>query len=294
MTTTVSSGPRRRAALPRVRFDGVPRRDRGRHRGTTAKHEERQTGEAGAARDHEGLRVPGRQRPHRPGHRARRDPCPARGERGGQEHAHERAVRAVRPGRRTDPRRRRARAVRRPGRRDGRGHRHGAPALHAGPGVHGRRERRAGARAREGRGSHRRAARAPPRPGDLGPVRVRGEPGRDGRGHPRRRAAARRDHQGPVARRARPHPRRADRGPHAAGDGRAHRDHARAQGGGDVDRLHHAQAARGARRRRPHHGHPPRQGRRHRRPERERDRARVPHGRPVRLPRGRQGARGGR
>ena len=37
--------------------------------------------------------------------------------------------------------------LRRPGRRDGRRHRHGAPALHAGPGVHRRRERRARPRA---------------------------------------------------------------------------------------------------------------------------------------------------
>ena len=63
---------------------------------------------------------------------------------------------------------------------------------------------------------------------------------------PGRRAAAGRDHQGALARRAGARLRRADRGAHAAGDRRADGDHAPAQGGGQGDRLHHPQAARGA------------------------------------------------
>ncbi len=60
---------------------------------------------------------------------------------------------------------------------------------------------------------------------------------------PRGRAAARRDHQGPVARREGARVRRADRGADASGDRRAHGHHAPAQGGRRRDRLHHPQAA---------------------------------------------------
>ena len=68
-----------------------------------------------------------------------------------------------------------------------------------------------------------------------------------------RRAAARRDPQGAVPRRARPDPRRAHRGAHAAGGPRALRHAARDGGRRPRDRLHLAQAARGARGLRPHH-----------------------------------------
>ena len=104
---------------------------------------------------------------------------------------------------------------------------------------------------------------ARPRAGarDLRPVRVPRRPRRAGRGPLGRRPAAGRDHQGAVARGRGPHPRRAHRGADAAGDRRADRDHAPAQGVRHLDRLHHPQAARGARRRRPDHRHPPRQGR---------------------------------
>ena len=104
---------------------------------------------------------------------------------------------------------------------------------------------------------------------------------------PGRRPAARRDHQGPVPAGQGPHPRRAHGGAHAAGDRRADRDHAPAQGVRDVDRLHHAQAARGPCRRRPDHGHPARQGGRQRRADVHRDRARLADGRPLRVPGGR-------
>ena len=66
------------------------------------------------------------------------------------------------PDERPDPRRRRARDVRRARRRDGRRHRHGPPALHARPGVHRRGERRPRPRARARRRADRpaRGARA--------------------------------------------------------------------------------------------------------------------------------------
>ena len=72
--------------------------------------------------------------------------------------------------------------------------------------------------------------------------------------HHGRPAAARRDPQGALPRRRDPDPRRADRRAHAAGGAGALRDHARAEGAGEVDHLHHPQAERGARDRRPHHG----------------------------------------
>ena len=107
----------------------------------------------------------GRERPHRPHRRARRDPLPARRERRRQVHAHERALRPV-PGRRgRDPARRRGPALRRARRRDGGRHRHGAPALHAHPRLHGRRERHARPRADQAR-----------RPASTSPARAREGP----------------------------------------------------------------------------------------------------------------------
>ncbi len=152
-----------------------------------------------------------------------------------------------------------------PGDAHGGRHRHGAPALHAHPGVHGRRERDArprGDRIRRLAGPERR-----PREGarDLRAVRVRRGSRRAGRRPAGRRAAARRDHQGALPGREGARARRAHRGADAAGDRRADRDHAPAQGVRHLHRLHHAQAARGPRGRRPDHGHPARQGRRRRR-----------------------------
>ena len=51
---------------------------------------------ARTAGDHQAVRGTGRQRPHRPRRRAWRDPCAARRERRRQEHADERALRALR------------------------------------------------------------------------------------------------------------------------------------------------------------------------------------------------------
>ena len=193
-----------------------------------------------------------------------RDPLPPRRERRRQVHADERALRPV-PGRRG----RRSCSTTHvqhfagPGDAMARRHRHGAPALHAHPGLHRRRERHARPRGDQGRRAPRPAtprasacARSPTRFGfhvdpdalveDL-PVGVQ------------QRVeiikALSRDAQGARVRRA-------DRGAHAAGDRRADGHHAPAQGDGHLDRLHHPQAPRGPRGRRPHHGHPARQGRR--------------------------------
>ena len=117
---------------------------------------------------------------------------------------------------------------------------------------------------------------------DLRALRVPRRPRRARRRPPRRRAAARRDHQGALPRRARARVRRADRGAHPAGDRRAHGHHAPAQGDRHLDRLHHPQAPRGARGRRPHHRHPTRQGRRRGRSDGHERRARLAHGRPRR------------
>ena len=121
-------------------------------------------------------------------------------------------------GRGRDPARRQARPHPRPGGRHRARDRHGPPALHARPGADRRREH-------------------PPRRGDDGQphlprphggppadrraraaVRLRDRPRREGRDAVGRLAAAGRDPQGPLPRRADPRPRRADRGPHAPGD----------------------------------------------------------------------------
>ena len=179
-----------------------------------------------------------------------------------------------------------------PRRRHRRRHRHGAPALHAGAGLHRGRERRARRRATPaGRASstgaqaRREVARA------LRAYGLDGRPGRARRGPAGRRPAAGRDHQGAVPRRQAAHPRRADRGAHAAGDRRAARVMRALRDDGQVDRLHHPQAARGPGDRRPDHRDPPRQGRRHRLARTRRGRAGRADGRPRRSARGRQGAR---
>ena len=98
------------------------------------------------------------------------------------------------------------------------------------------------------------AQRAGPR--NLRALRLRRQPRRAGRGPAGGRAAARRDHQGAVARRQGAGLRRADRRADPAGDRRADGDHAPAQGRRHGDRLHHPQAARGPRGGRPDHRDP--------------------------------------
>ena len=93
-------------------------------------------------------------------------------------------------------------------------------------------------------------------------VRLRGRPRRQGRLPVGRLAAARRDPQGALPRRQDPRPRRADRGPDAAGDRGDLRGPAPPRRRGPQHRLHQPQALRGPRDRRPDHGHPARQGRR--------------------------------
>ncbi|MBM7331318.1 ATP-binding cassette domain-containing protein [Agrobacterium sp. S2] len=142
-----------------------------------------------------------------------------------------------------DPGGRGAGGVRRARRRDGRRHRHGAPALPCSVPVFTVAENvvpRLASRSRAA-GSvdlPRRGAAS----GDLDRFGFDVGPRRPGRGPPRRRAAAGGDHQGAVARREGPHPGRAHRGAHAPGDRRADRDHAPAQGGRHLHRLHHPQA----------------------------------------------------
>ncbi len=171
-------------------------------------------------------------------------------------------------------------ALRRPGRRDRGRHRHGAPALHADPRLHRRRERHA--RQRDHRLRRHRSTSTPPASGcarsraasastsnpdavveDL-PVGVQ------------QRVeiikALSRDAQvlvfdEPTAVLT---PQETDE---------LMDDHAPAQGAGQGDRLHHPQAPRGPRGRRQDHGDPARQGRRRGQPDREQRRARRPHGR---------------
>ena len=78
--------------------------------------------------------------------------------------------------------------------------------------------------------------------------------------------AAGRDHQGALARLARPDPRRADLDAHAAGRRRAREGARPAEGAGPGGRLHHAQAPRGAHARRRDLDPPPGPRRRHDRP----------------------------
>ena len=107
-------------------------------------------------------------------------------------------------------------------------HRHGAPALHARPGLHRGRERHARRRAARGarRASWTGAARAARSAEVSERYGLRRRPGRGDRGPAGRRPAAGRDHQGADPRRRPADPRRADRRAHPAGDRRAARDHA--------------------------------------------------------------------
>ena len=101
-------------------------------------------------------------------------------------------------------------------------------------------------------------------------VRLRDRPRRQGRLALGRLAAAGRDPQGALPRRADPRPRRADRRPDAAGDRGDLRGPAPPGRRGPQHRLHQPQAVRGPRDRGPDHGHPARQGRRPADPDRDR------------------------
>ena len=91
------------------------------------------------------------------------------------------------------------------------------------------------------------------------------DPERARRGHRRRPAAARRDHEGALPQRRHPDPRRADRRADAPGGRRAVRDPPRAAAREGISIIFITpQARRGARDRRPDHGAPPRQADRHR------------------------------
>ena len=244
--------------------------------------------ETRTARHHQALRRPGGQRPHRPDRRARRGARAARRERRGQVDPDEPALRPAAAGRGRDPGGRRAADLPQPpGRHRGR-HRHGAPALHAGAGLHGRGEHRARRRGDQGRPA--RLAGPPPRPprrpGDLRALRPAGRPGRPGGEPAGRRAAAGGDRQGAHPRRRPADPGRADRGAHPAGDRRAARGHALAVRHRQVDRLHHPQAQRGQGHRRPDHGDPARPHSRRRHPGHPGGRAGRADGRPVGQPRG--------
>ncbi len=154
---------------------------------------------------------------------------------------------------------------------------HGAPALPAGAAVHGRRERdprrppRRGAEVRRQPAQHRAPGH---RAGEALPDR--GRPAGAYLAAVARRAAARRDPEGALPRRADPDPRRADRGADAAGGGVALRDAAGDGRRGPDGDLHLAQAARGHRRLGPGDGAPRRPDGRHRSPRKAPHRARSP------------------
>ena len=117
--------------------------------------------------------VADRQRRHRPGRRARRDPRAARRERRRQVHADERPLRALPPDEGEILVDDEPVHVPRARRRHGRRHRHGAPALHAHPGLHRRRERHARPRGDPARRLPRPPPRPPRRRGDLQALRPR-------------------------------------------------------------------------------------------------------------------------
>ncbi len=81
--------------------------------------------------------------------------------------------------------------------------------------------------------------------GDLRHLRLRDRPEKEDLRHVRLRKADRGDRQGPLPRRGHPHPRRAHRRAHPAGDGQALRRAARHARRRQVHRHHHPQAARG-------------------------------------------------
>ena len=179
--------------------------------------------------------------------------------------------------------------VRLAARRDRGRHRHGAPALHAGAGLHGRGQRHA--RHRGGRPGR------PPRPAQdaarrrrpLPSLRPRRQPGRARRGAARRHPAARRDRQG-----ARPagqgaDPRRADGGAHPGGDRGTVPHHPPAQRRRHLGHLHLAQAEGSPGDRGHHHGAAPRPGRRRAHPAGHRGRPGGADGRPERAAAGQQG-----
>ena len=192
-------------------------------------------------------------------------PRAARGERRGQEHAHERPRRAL-PAR-----------CRRGHRRSARGWTSSSPrdAIAAGLGMVHQHFALVPTLDRDGERPHRPATgRAS---GSTSPASTRSRrpraaaraarrPARPHLAALRRRAAACRDPQVPLPRRTRPHPRRAHGGPRPAGGGRALPDAAVDGRRGRLGRVHQPQARRGLAHRRPGDRHAPRTGDRRRIP----------------------------
>ena len=216
------------------------------------------------ARDRQAVPGRARQRRRQLRPRARRGARAPRRERRREVDADEHPLRALQAGRGRDPRLGEVGQLQLRQGRDRLGPRHGAPALHAHPGHDGRREHRARDRADEDRRDPRlrHSTRAGPRA--RASVRLRDRSRREDRGHLGRPAAARRDPQGALPQGRHPHPRRADRGAHAAGGDGALRDPQGPPARGHVDHLHQPQAERGARDRRPDHRSPARAEDRHR------------------------------
>ena len=166
--------------------------------------------------------------------------------------------------------------------------RHGAPALHAGAGVHRGRERHARQRGDPRARPAGPPADAPQGPGPVAAVRAAGRSGRADRGPAGRRAAAGGDPQGAVPRRPGADPGRADGGADPRRDRGPVPDHARAAGKRPRHRLHLAQAQGGAGHRRHGDDPAPRPGGRRAPAEHRRGRAGRADGRPLRPAAGQQ------
>ncbi len=167
-------------------------------------------------------------------------------------------------------------------------HRHGAPALHAGAGVHRGRERHARHGGDPRAGPARPAADAPGRARPVRAVRAAGRSGCAGRGPAGGRAAAGGDPQGAAPPGQRADPGRAHRGAHSRRDRGTVPHHAGPAGRGAFYRLHLAQAERGPGDRRHDHGDPARRGGGRTPADRERRGAGLADGGPVRPAAGQQ------
>ena len=185
------------------------------------------------AGDHQAVRGLRRQRPRRPRPGARRNPRPARRERGRQVDAGQDPLRAAEPHRGRNPVAGRAGRPAEPQRRPRARHRHGLPAFLAVRQPHGGRERRAGA-------AEDRAAGDAARPHRRNLPRLRLLPRTEPPGlfALRRRAPAHRNRALPVAGPEGADPRRTDLGADAARSGAAVRDVAAAEGRGQGGALH--------------------------------------------------------
>ena len=241
--------------LPDLKYNRSNQRKGGRFGGCTAGIHHRD------APHHQGVSGHHRQRRHNPAAQAGRDPRPAGRERRGQEHAHERAVRPLPAGAGHHQEERRGGQDKGPQRRHGAAHRHGPPALQAGRRVHGAGQHHP-RRGDDEAGLHPEEGGPQARGGALRALRPQGRPRRQGRGHHRRYAAARRDTQDALPRQRDTHIRRADRRPHPAGDRGAHGHDARVRQRGQEHPLHLPQAQRDHGGLRPRHR--PAQGQVHR------------------------------